>query len=395
MAVKKKKTASASASASAPAPAFVAQTFGSPLRSLVIDERVFATVVAVGVFAFFVWQVRDVLVPLMFVGVFTFLGAPVVAMLEKRGVPRAAGAGIFLVAVIGFVAALVALVAPPLVHDIFLLAEQAPAALHRATELIEKHSSFVVPTSLEELSSTASKELVDQLSPFAAKGGALVSAGALSLAKGAASAAGFVGKLLLVPIIAFFLLAEWPEVKAIAAHLAPVRARGVGSRYLPLVDDALSGLIRGQLTVAAVMSVVYVVCLGVAGVPLAVGIGILAGAAYLIPFASASTALVLSIAFALLEKGDEAGGPILGAVVTCVIVQILEGYVLTPRIVGEKAGLSPLAALLAVLLGGSAAGFLGVLFALPVGAVIALILREEFGSGRDSAVAIPQTAEAR
>ena len=67
----------------------------------------------------------------------------------------------------------------------------------------------------------------------------------------------------------------------------------------------------------------------------------------------------------------------MGALITSVVVQLLEGYLLTPRIVGHRAGLSPLAALLAVLLGGAAAGFLGVLFALPVGAVCALVLREE------------------
>lgn len=377
MASKKKKTTKSEA---APVADSTPSASSSPLRSLVIDERLFATVVAVAVACAFFWQVRDVLVPLLFVGVVTFLGAPVVAMLEQRGMPRAAGAAVFLVGGLAFVAALIALVAPPLVRDIAVLVEQAPAAFHRASDFVEAHTSFVVPRTIKDLSSDASKELLDQISPFAAKGGALVGAGALGLFKGAASAAGFIGKLLLVPVIAFFVLAELPEVKAIASHLAPARARNVGDRYLPLVDDALSGLIRGQLTVAAIMSLVYVVCLGIAGVPLAVGIGILAGAAYLIPFASASTALVLSIAFALLEKGDDAGGPILGAVITCVIVQILEGYVLTPRIVGEKAGLSPLAALLAVLFGGSAAGFLGVLFALPVGAVIALVLREEFGS---------------
>jgi predicted PurR-regulated permease PerM len=126
------------------------------------------------------------------------------------------------------------------------------------------------------------------------------------------------------------------------------------------------------------MSVIYVIGLGISGVPLALAIGILAGAAYLIPFASASAALVLSVAFALLELGpDGAKGPIIGAAITCVLVQLVEGYVLTPRIVGEKAGLSPLATLLAVLFGGTAAGFLGVLFALPIGAVVALVLREE------------------
>jgi len=103
---------------------------------------------------------------------------------------------------------------------------------------------------------------------------------------------------------------------------------------------------------------------------------VLAGAANLIPFASGTVCVVLAVAFSLLELGTGAVGPIVGSIVTAAVVQLIEGYVLTPRIVGEKAGLSPLATLLAVLCGGSAAGFLGVLFALPVGAIIAIVVRE-------------------
>src|SRR5690606_11404239 len=143
------------------------------------------------------------------------------------------------------------------------------------------------------------------------------------------------------------------------------------------VNTALSSLVRGQLTVAAVMAVLYVIGLGISGVPATLAISILAGAAYLVPFASATVALILSVAFSALELGDGAFGPIIGAAITGVVIQLIEGYGLTPRIVGDQAGLSPLATLLAVLLGGAAAGFVGVLFAIPVGAILALILREE------------------
>jgi predicted PurR-regulated permease PerM len=158
--------------------------------------------------------------------------------------------------------------------------------------------------------------------------------------------------------------------------LCPDRARATALRYAPLVDDALTGLVRGQVTVAAIMAVIYAIGLFIAGVPLTLAIAVLAGAAYLIPFASATVCLVLAAAFSLLELGTGALWPIVGAAITAGVVQLLEGYVLTPRIVGEKAGLSPLATQLAVLCGGSAAGFLGVLFALPVGAIAAIVIRD-------------------
>jgi predicted PurR-regulated permease PerM len=192
---------------------------------------------------------------------------------------------------------------------------------------------------------------------------------------------------LIVPVITFFVLTELPGFIGVVVDLSPARLRAWGERYAPLIDRSLSALVRGQLTVAALMSVIYAIGLLASGVPAALAIAVLAGAAYLVPFASASVAFVLSAAFALLERGADAGAPILGAVITCIVVQLVEGYVLTPRIVGEKAGLSPLATLLAVLLGGTAAGFLGVLFALPVGAVLAVVLREEVRRHRPGAAA--------
>ncbi len=347
------------------------------LRQLVVDERLLVRVLGLAAVVLAVWQVRSVLLPFLFVGIVVFLGAPWVERLETRGLPRAAGAGVVVLSGVLGLLCLGLLVVPPLVKDVQTLVVRAPDVLRQAAAFIELKTGMPVPTTLAELTSDASKELLAQLSPMAAKGGAMVGAGAAGLASGALSALGFVASAALVPVLAFFVLAEWPQMRALFVRVAPAGVRRVGLRYVPLVHTALTALVRGQVTVAVIMALIYAVGLGVSGVPLAIGISILAGAAYLIPFASATTALILAVAFSLLELGPTAGlKPMVGALITCVAVQLIEGYVLTPRIVGEKAGLSPLATLLAVMIGGSAAGFVGVLFALPVGAVVALVLRE-------------------
>ncbi len=348
------------------------------LRPVVIDQRLLFTVIAIAVGCGLLWLVRDTLVTLVFVGVVTFMGAPLVARLEAAGVPRSVGAGLFLAGIVGVVVCLVALVFPPLVDDFIVLIARLPALLTKSVDLIFKYTGVVVPLRMKDFSTEASKDLLEQLSPMAEKGGTLVGQGAMGLARGAASAAGFIAEAVMVPVIAFFVLTELRDIKAYCANSLPMPVRMLSRRYTPLVNEALSGLIRGQLTVVAFMSVFYVVGLSISGVPLAIGVGIIAGIANLVPFASSSVALVLSIAFILLEPGDaDITRPLVGALITCAVVQVLESYVLTPRIVGEKAGLSPLAALLAVLLGGSAAGLLGVIFALPVAAVVALVMREE------------------
>ena len=178
-------------------------------------------------------------------------------------------------------------------------------------------------------------------------------------------------------MLTFFALSELPRMREVLVPLVPRAARGLIGFYLPLVNDTLSRLVRGQLVVAVVMMGLYSVGLSIAGVPLALAIAVLAGAAYLIPFASGATCVVLSLAFSGLELREQALWPCVGALIVAGVVQLVESYVLTPRIVGEQVGLSPFAAILAVLLGGTAAGFLGVVFALPAAAVLALVLREE------------------
>jgi predicted PurR-regulated permease PerM len=346
------------------------------LRPVVVDEHVLLMLVALAAGFGLLWAIRGVLLPLLFVGVATFLGAPAVAALQRRGVPRAVGAALVLASAGLVLLALAAMVLPALVRDLVDLVRRAPDALRSLAVKFEALTGVVVPTNIKGVSDLATTAWFDQLSSVAANGGALMGQGALGLVHGATSALGFVAQALIVPIITFFVLTELPEAKRVAWALWPARARGVMVRYLPLVDDALSGLVRGQLTVALIMAGLYAVGLAIAGVPSALAISVLAGAAYVIPFASATVCLILAAAFSLLELGTGATWPMVGALITAGAVQLIEGYLLTPRIVGEKAGLSPLATLLAVLCGGSAAGFLGVLFALPVGAVVAIVVRD-------------------
>lgn len=346
------------------------------LRPIVVDTRLFAWLLVIVALAGFVWLVRDVLVTLLFVGVLTFVGAPIVERMERK-IPRAAAAGLFVVGAVLVLIALLALVVPPLVGDLVRLFEATPDLLKRLAGWLEASFDVVIPTSVAELSSEASRELLDQLLPLAKSGGGIVRSGALGVLKGAAGAAAFVGQAFLIPVLAFFVLAELPKVGEVVRGLVPRGSRTLLAHYLPLMNESLSKLVRGQLLVASIMAAIYVVGLSISGVPFALAIAVLSGAAYLIPFASGAVCLSLSAAFALLELQSAALPPLVGALITVVVVQIVESYVLTPRIVGAEAGLSPLAAVLAVLFGGAAAGFLGVVFALPAGAVIALILREE------------------
>ena len=298
-------------------------------------------------------------------------------MFERHRVPRAVGAALFLLLAVLLLSALLGLVLPPLIQDLIQLFASLPAAVTSTVEWVEKVSGRQLPTSIQELSSAASRDLLARAASFASEGSAIMGKSALGIFSGALSVAGFLGTVLLIPVLTFFALAELPAVGKLIMQLLPKAPARVARRYVPLIGEALSGLLRGQAIVAGIMAVMNVVGLSISGVPLAVAIGILSGVAYLVPFASVPVCFVLSVAFSAIELRENCIGPIVGTVITCVVVQLVEGYVLTPRIVGERAGLSPLAAILAVLIGGSLLGFIGVVFALPVGAVIAVVYQEE------------------
>ncbi len=352
------------------------QAVSSSLRPIVVDTRAVWLVLGLLALLAVLYAVRGVAITVVFVAVVTFLCEPLVVRLERRGLGRSAGAAVVIGGLVVVVLGLAALVLPALIADLSQLIGRWPELLQSASTFVERLTGFVIPTSVKELSGAAGAALFEQLSPVAASGGALVGQGALSIARAAASLVGSFGEGVLVVVFSYFVLAEWPAVRTLLATNAPTSWRAPAAHYLPLVEEALSALVVGQLTVAAIMACIYAVGLWIAGVPAALAIAVLSGAAYIIPFASVTTCMLLSTAFALLELGTQALWPIVGAGVLCAVIQVIEGYLLTPRIVGEKAGLSPLATLTAVLLGGSSGGFLGVLFALPIGAVVALVLRE-------------------
>lgn len=349
---------------------------GTTLRVLVLDTRVLAwSLVAAGLVAF-LWTIRSLLTNFLFVGVFTFVGAPAVARLARH-MSRTAASGVVVIAAGLAIVGMFAAVVPQLVSDLTEASRALPDLVSGASGWIERTFKIKVPVQVERLSSQAAGDVLARLMPLAEGSGDVVAAGAAGMVQGALGALGVLLQVLITPVLVFFLLSELPGAGRVVAPLVPRSLAPVVAHYLPLVHETLSRLVRGQATVAVIMAVLYAIGLSIAGVPFVLAIAVLSGAAYLVPFASGAVCLVLSAAFSLLHLDAPALPVLMGALVTVIVVQLVEGYVLTPRIVGAEAGLSPLAAVLAVLVGGAAGGFLGVLFALPIAAVLALILREE------------------
>ena len=178
---------------------------------------------------------------------------------------------------------------------------------------------------------------------------------------------------LIIPVYLFYLLFDLPQLKTFIASYIPERFRPAYNQKTAEIDTVLSGFVRGQLSVCAILALLYSAGLYVIGIDLAVAIGTLAGVTFIIPYVGTIIGICLSVAMALLKFNDILH-PLL-----CLgwfgFVQLLEGAIITPKIVGNTVGLHPLVAIVALLIGGQLFGIAGMLLAVPVTAVLQVFLR--------------------
>jgi len=190
--------------------------------------------------------------------------------------------------------------------------------------------------------------------------------------------------LIVVPVAFFYLLRDWHVMIARICELLPRSLEPVVSRLARESDETLSAFVRGQLSVMLVLGALYAVALWAVGLDIGPLIGLIAGLISFVPYLGAILGVLAGVIAALIEYHDWLH--VLLVLVVFVVGHLIEGYVLVPRLVGEKIGLHPLAVIFAILAGGELFGFLGVLLALPIASVVMVVLRYAHERYRDSAL---------
>jgi predicted PurR-regulated permease PerM len=176
----------------------------------------------------------------------------------------------------------------------------------------------------------------------------------------------------ITPVYLFYFLKDMPAIREKLVNLVPCRHRPHFENKLSEIDDLLSGFIRGQLSVCAILAVLYSIGLYLIGIDLAIVIGTFAGLAFIIPYAGTIIGIILSVLMALLKFHDLLH-PLL-CIAWFGLVQALEGAIITPKIVGDKVGIHPVVAILALFIGGQFWGVFGMLLAVPVAAILKVFL---------------------
>lgn len=341
-------------------------------RSLVMPAFLLAVLAAAGLFA---WLFAPILAPFLAGALLAYIFDPLVDRLEARRIPRTWGT-VLVIVLAGLAFAALVLVALPLVQGQFTaLAARLPAALElvqtRLLPWLAQTFGIVIQADLSTLREALAEKLREN-------GAAWLP----TLQSGALAVVGFLANLFLIPVVMFYLLRDWDRLIARAAALTPRPWLSTVTRVAKNMDAVVGEFLRGQLTVMLALTLYYTAALWLAGLDYALPIGVLTGLLSFVPFLGFGLGLALALVVALLQYGDLAT---LGLVLALYGAgQLLESYVLTPRLVGERVGLHPVAILFALAAFGQLMGFTGVLLAVPLAAVLLVALRELLAAYRQS-----------
>jgi len=322
-----------------------------------------------GVAALLLWLLAPVLTPFVVGAVLAYALHPMVERLAARRVPRLLAVIVVEVAALVVVLALALLIVPVLGKELPLLKAQVPPLLDRLNQSLAPwlgQFGIAIAFDVASVKAWLTKLLDANLEDWLAA--------ALSSARiGGSVLLSFVGNIILVPVVLFYLLSDWPRLIERMQGLVPPRMRSQVKGFLDECDAVLGQYLRGQLLVMMVLSVYYAGALALAGFDLALPLGVFTGMAVAVPYVGFGLGLVMALLAALLQFASLKG--VLLVAVVYGVGQLLEGFVLTPRLVGERIGLNPLAVIFALLAFGTLFGFVGVLVALPASAVILVALR--------------------
>jgi predicted PurR-regulated permease PerM len=315
------------------------------------------------------WLLAPVLTPFLIGATLAYALHPAVERLAARRLPRVLAVLVVEVAFVLALLATVLLIVPILSKEIPLLQAQIPMLAERLNQTVSPwlaqqgiHVALDVPSIkafvLKYLNANAEEGLAALLSS-ARIGGSV----ALTIA----------GNLVLIPVVLFYLLMDWPHIVARVQGLIPRRQAAAVNAFLDECDVLLGQYLRGQLLVMLALAIYYAVGLWLFGFDLALPVGVFTGLAIFIPYLGFGLGLVLALMAGVLQFASLHG--LVAVAVVYGLGQVLESFLLTPRLVGERIGLSPVAVIFALLAFGHLFGFVGVLVALPLSAVALVALK--------------------
>jgi predicted PurR-regulated permease PerM len=326
--------------------------------------------IAIGILFFvFIYLIRSVLLPFVLGALIAYFLDPAADKLEKWKFSRTLATTSITLLFFTLIGLVSLLVIPTLAHQISGLIADLPTYL---SELEKKYETqlFSWLGSLPESYMESIKSSASNFSSIMVK---LASDMAGGLFQSGMAIINLLSLILITPVVAFYLLRDWDIIKIKFFALLPRKHEKTIREQLLLIDATLAGFIRGQINVCLFLGFFYAIGLSLTGLKFGVLIGIITGLLVILPYVGLMFGMLIGLTVAFFQFGTWDG--ILPVLAVFIIGQILEGNFITPKLVGEKVGLHPAWLIFGLLAGAALFGFVGVLIAVPVTAVIGVLIR--------------------
>lgn len=320
---------------------------------------------------FLVYWLRPILTPFLAGALLAYLGNPLASRLQRIGLNRTVSVSLVFLALTAITVAVALMLIPLVGRQIGMLQSQLPAMIEWAqTQALPwLEAAMGIDASLLDLN-----VIRDTLSTHWQSTGNVVAGVVQRVTQSGFALAGALASLALIPVVAFYLLRDWNNVLAASLALVPGAWRDTVAGLARECDEVVGAFLRGQLLVMISLGLFYALGLWLVGIQLGLLIGLLSGLAAVVPYLG----FIVGIAAATLATLFQFNDWLLPLVLVWGVYgagQMLESVVFTPLFVGDRIGLHPVVVIFAVLAGGQLFGFAGVLLALPIAAVIAVLLR--------------------
>ncbi len=325
------------------------------------------------------YLLAPILTPFIMGALLAYLGDPVVDRLEKFKLSRTLSVVIVFVVVFIFLLLFFLLVIPVLETQLKLLIQKLPAFLDWCLHQLQ-------PYLKQDLDVDVSVLEVDRLKAMIgshwSQAGGIIRALISTVSQSGMFVLGWMANIILTPVVAFYMLRDWDHFVAYINDLLPRNTEPTISRLAKESDDVLGAFLRGQLLVMLSLATIYTVGLWMVGVEFALLIGLFAGLLSFVPYLGLILGVVVAGLAVMFQTQDYTDLMLVFLVFG--IAQMIEAMLLTPLLVGERIGLHPVTVIFAVLAGGQLFGFFGVLLALPIAAILAVIMRHLHSSYKES-----------
>jgi predicted PurR-regulated permease PerM len=332
-----------------------------------------------GVIIFVIWGLAPVLMPFALAAMLAYLGDPLADRLQRLGLGRTWAVSIVFTVITVILVGVMLLLVPLIQRQVSNLIDNLP-------HYVEWARTVALPWVQQRLHLEPDTFDTDKvLATIREHIGSIGSIAARAITRVTQSGMGIITWMtnaVLIPVVAFYLLRDWDTMIAHIQRLIPRSIEPTVVRLSRESDQVLGAFVRGQLLVMLALGIFYGLALTLVGISIGPLIGMIAGLLSFVPYLGFMIGFVAALVAALVQYGDWTHVLLVCGVFT--VGQLLEGYVLVPRLVGGKIGLHPVAVIFAVLAGGHLFGFLGVLLALPAASVVVVLLRYVFARYRES-----------